>query len=301
MDYKKHVYTGIRAAESTLNSRIESNDFNYFYDCIDGFLDKNEERFFETFEEFGMQFENEYHISEIIQKIFYLRSEQGIVAFYKQSDIENFAAVVDAYYWLNLAFIKGYKANREIKGEFFQDVVFAALLAYCFYPHAVAATLDYLIADYNQSFKDEKERVPPQKRKYDKYYSFADVFQLLKVFLRTAGNDAFDFMIDVTIEERYQFAINHYLSEDPHVVNEVLERLAEFRVDNIGESYLDTFNHDCWKVFPLEMLSILICRKRNGLSNRGISHPLIAAFAPFIHEPAFFPVDELTKKLASHI
>ena len=301
MDYKKYLATQIKETESTLNSRIKSNDFNYFYNCINRFLEENEEIFSETFTEFGIQFENEYQIAEVIQKIFYVKSELGIIEFNKQSNIENFTKLVNAYYWLNLAFIKGYKTNREVKGEFFQDTVFAALLAYCFYPHALAATLNYLTVIYNESFKDEKEMVAPERRKYNKYYGYSDVFQLLRVLISMPENVAFKAMIDVPIDESYQFVIYHYLSEDRNLVNTVLERLAKFHVNKSGESYLDTFNHACWKVFPLELISILICRKRKGLSNEGISHPLIKTFIPFIYSTELLPADELTKKLEKKI
>ncbi|WP_346986255.1 hypothetical protein [Chryseobacterium sp. POE27] len=301
MNYKKYLNIQIKKTEANLNSRIKNNDFEFFYNCINEFIENDEEQFSQTFTELGMQFENKYNISGIIQKVFYLRSESEIVNFNKENNIEDFQKLLDAYYWLNLAFIKADQENHELKGEFFQDIVLASLLAYCFYPKALEKTLHYLQTEYNESLKEEKEKIAPEKRKYDKYYGYADVFQLLKELLSYEQNDTFKDMVDVAIENNYQFVINHYLSEDSNIVNEVLEKLAEFHFNNKGESYLDTFNHDCWKNFPIEMISILISRKRKGLSNEGINHPLISAFLPFIFETISLPNDELTKKLENKI
>lgn len=301
MNYKKYLDTQIKKTESNLSSRIRNNDFDFFYSCINEFIENDKDEFFQTFTELGMQFENKYTISGIIQKIFYVRSESEIVKFNKQPKIENFKQLLDAYYWLNLAFVKGCKENNELKGEFFQDTVFASLLAYCFYPQALEKTVHYLQAEYDESLKNENEKISPEKRKYDKYYGYADVFQLLKELLSQEKNGFFNEMVDETINSDYQFVINNYLSEDINIVNDVLEKLAKFHISNKGESYLDTFNHDCWKIFPLEMISILICRKRGGLSNEGVSHPLILSFIPFIYEVESLPDDQLTKSLESKI
>ncbi|BFO67570.1 hypothetical protein [Chryseobacterium sp. KCF3-3] len=301
MNYKKYLDTQIKKIESNLNSRINNNNFEFFYNCINDFIENDKEEFVEAFTEFGMQFENKYHISGILQKIFYVRSETNIVQFSKHSDSENFKKLLDAYYWLNMAFIKGYKENQELKGEFFQDTVFASFLAYSFYPQALEGTLDYLYAEYNESLKNESEKIAPEKRKYDKYYGYADVFQLLQSLISNDYHNSFKEMLKVSTDISYEFIINNYLSEDPNIVNEVLEKMAVFHINNKGESYLDTFNHDCWKIFPLEMISILMARKRKGLSNEGISHPLILNFLPFIFEVESLPKDELTKKLEHKI
>jgi len=300
MNYKKYLDIQIKKTESNLNSRIKNNDFEFFYNCVNDFIESDKEEFVEAFTEFGMQFENKYSISGILQKIFYVRSESGIVEFNKQADINNFRKLLDAYYWLNMAFIKAYKGNKELKGEFFQDTVFASLLAYSFYPQALESTLDYLYAEYSESFKNESEKIVPEKRKYDKYYGYADVFQLLKSLISNDHN-TFAKMLEVPVHVDYDFVIHNYLSEDPEVVNEVLEKMAVFHINNKGESYLDTLNHDCWKVFPLEMISILIGRRRRGLSNEGINHPLISHFLPFIFKVESLPNDEITKKLESKI
>lgn len=301
MNYKKYLDTQIKKIESNLNSRIKNNDFEFFYNCINDFIENDKEEFVEAFTEFGMQFENKYPISGILQKIFYVRSETNIVEFSKHSDSENLKKLLDAYYWLNMAFIKGYKGNQELKGEFFQDTVFASLLAYSFYPQALEGTLDYLYAEYNESLKNDSEKIAPEKRKYDKYYGYADVFQLLQSLISNDYHNSFKEMLKVPTDISYEFIINNYLSEDPNIVNEVLEKMAVFHINNKGESYLDTFNHDCWKIFPLEMISILMARKRKGLSNEGISHPLILNFLPFIFEVESLPKDELTKKLERKI
>ncbi|WP_426478247.1 hypothetical protein ACP3T3_01895 [Chryseobacterium sp. CBSDS_008] len=301
MNYKKYLDIQIKKTESNLNSRTKNNNFEFFYNCVNDFIENDKEEFVESFTEFGMQFENKYSISGILQKIFYVRSESSIVEFNKQADINNFRKLLDAYYWLNLAFIKAYKENQELKGEFFQDTVFASLLAYSFYPQALDHTLDYLYVQYNETLKDESEKIIPEKRKYDKYYSYADVFQLLKSLISSNHNTSFEKMLEVSVHADYEFAIKNYLSEDPEVVNEVLEKMAAFHINNKGESYLDTFNHDCWKIFPLEMISILIDRRRRGLSNEGINHPLISHFLPFIFEVGSLPNDEFTKRLESKI
>lgn len=301
MNYKKYVETQIKKTESNLSSREKNNDFGFFYNCINKFIENDKEEFSQTFTELGMQFENKYNISGIIQKVFYVRSERAIVEFNKQSGIENFKKLLDAYYWLNLAFVKGYNDNNALKGEFFQDTVFASLLAYCFYPQALEKTVHYLQAEYDESFKNENEKISPEKRKYDKYYGYADVFQLLKELLSQEKKVFFKEMVDVTINSDYQFVINNYLSKESDIVNDVLNKLAEFHITNKGDSYLDTFNHDCWKNFPLEMISILICRKRNGLSNEGVCHPLIVSIIPFIFEVDSLPDDELTKRLENKI
>ncbi|NSL86909.1 hypothetical protein ECE50_008710 [Chitinophaga sp. Mgbs1] len=261
------------------------------------FIGNDKDEFVQAFTEFGMQFENKYSVQDILQKIFYARAENGIVEFSQTPDAGHFKAILDAYYWLNLAFVKSYQEEQELKGEFFQDVVFASLLAYCFYPQALAKTVNYLEAEYKESFKAEADRKAPEQRKYDRYYGYGDIFQLLKVLVSDNHKGAFVEMISGTVETHYEFAIRNFLSEDPGVVNEVLEMLAQFHVNNKGESYLDTLNHDCWKVFPLEMMGVVICRQRKGLSNAGVSHPLIAAFLPFVFETESLPADELTRKL----
>ncbi|KMQ69161.1 hypothetical protein ACM39_03355 [Chryseobacterium sp. FH2] len=301
MNYKKYLDTQIKKTESNLSSRLKNNDFDFFYNCIHEFIEDDKEEFVQAFTEFGMQFENKYNVSGIIQKIFYEKSESAIIQFVKDTNIENFKKLANSYYWLNLAFIKGLKNKQDVKGEFFQDTVFASFLAYCFYPQALQKTLNYLETEYEQSLKEESEKILPEKRKYDKYYGYADVFQLLKELLSKEENYPFNEMIDVPVESHYDFAIKNYLSQDISVVNEVLEKLAQFHINNPGESYLDTFNHDCWKSFPLEMISILICRKRQGLSNEGISHPLIQPYLSFIFEAESLPHDELTKKLEEKI
>ncbi|CAI8876169.1 hypothetical protein [Chryseobacterium sp. IT-36CA2] len=301
MNYKKYLDTQIKKIESNLNSRTKNNDFEFFYNCINDFIENDKEEFIQAFTEFGMPFENKYYIPGILQKIFYVRSEIKIVEFSKKYDNESFIKLLDAYYWLNMAFMKGYKDSQELKGEFFQDTVFASLLAYCFYPQALEGTLDYLYAEYYELLKNESERIAPGKRKYDKYYGYADIFQLLQSLISNDYNNSFKEMLTVSADKSYEFIINNYLSEDPNVVNEVLEKMAAFHINNKGESYLDTFNHDCWKIFPLEMISILIARRKKGLSNEGISHLLISHFLPFIFEVEALPDDELTKRLESKI
>lgn len=301
MNYEKYISLQHKRTEENLSGRLKNNDFDFFYNCINEFIENGNEEFVKAFTEFGLQFENRYNVSGIIQKIFYVRSENSIVEFNKISDTHHFKGLLDSYYWLNLAFVKSYQEKKELKGEFFQDTVLASLMAYCFYPQALEKTLEYLKAEYNESFKDKSEKKLPEQRKYNLYYGYSDIFQLLKELLSQEDKNYFQDMIHVPVENHYTFVINNYLNEDINVVNEVLEKLAQFHINNKGESYLDTFNHDCWKIFPLEMISILICRQRKGLSNEGINHPLIDGFLPYIFELEYLPNDEITKKLENKI
>ena len=300
MSYRKYLITQIKKIESNYNNRIKSNGFDFFYDCVNEYIKFNTNKFEKCFIEFGMEFKNVYIISDIVQKIFYQKSEKAILHFNKEGNYENFIKLIDSYYWLNLAFAKSLNEKKELKGEFFQDIVFSTLISYCFYPQSLDSNLEYLNCEYSEYFKKEEEKTTLQNRKYSKYYGYSDVFQLLVAILKNEEN-IFDNYVLVDTNKDYKFVIDNYLNEDKEIANSVLEKLAKFHIENKGESYLDTFNNNYWKIFPIEMISILVARNKANISNEGVNHPLISQFTPYLFHNYFLPNDELTKNLESKI
>ena len=54
-----------------------------------------------------------YIISDIVQKIFYQKSEKAILHFSKEGNYEHFIKLIDSYYWLNLAFAKSLNEKKN--------------------------------------------------------------------------------------------------------------------------------------------------------------------------------------------
>ena len=266
----------VKEIKSDSETRDNTNDVKFYLNCIDEFINSGTKEFSYEFQEFGITFTNKYPLNDVINFLFYYKSENSIILFEENQTQKSFDNLVDAFSWLNLSFISAQDDETKQSGEFFQDIVFSCLFAYCFYPTSLKPTLNYL----NNYF--DQESINWSSKDFKNNYGYSDILQLLLFIL-----DQEDIPYNLRLKEQelisneYDFAIKNLLDEDEKVFSEVISKLSKFHIDNKGKSYLDTFNHDVWKYFPIELIAVFKFRKKNNLSNT-ISSNLINKFIPFI-------------------
>ncbi|WP_268847560.1 hypothetical protein [Flavobacterium aestivum] len=273
---KKYLTKVVGEIKSNFETRDNTNDVKFYLNCINEFINSGKKEFSYEFEEFGMTFTNQYPLNDIINFLFYYKSEKAIISFEENQTQNEFDNLVDAFSWLNLSFISAQNDEVKQSGEFFQDIVFSCLFAYCFYPSSLKQTLNYLNNYYDQ------ESINWSVEDFKNNYGYSDVLQLLQFILNREGI-AYNLKLkeQELINSEYDFVIKNLLDKDEKVFSEIISKLSKFHINNKGKSYLDTFNHDAWKYFPLELIAISKFRAKNNLSNT-INSDLINKFIPFI-------------------
>lgn len=293
MNYLKKVKKNI---QSDNESRQNSTDFTFHYACVEQYVQKSIVRFEYEFEELGMKFKNVYNIAEIINSVFYDRYEKSIVRFDEDKTEENFGLLLDSFCWLLFSLSMSKKEGKLLQGEFFQDIVLAALFAYCFYPKLLPDIIEYIHAYYTIECENWKER------DFKCYYGYSNIFQLLLFILKFEKSFDISMFKDVNIEQNYRYVLDHILSEDHDEVKEMYTVMANFHISDKDEDYLDVFNHSCWRYFPVEMFAVMLFRNRHSLASfDSFDNELIAYFMPYVFIDKSLPIDNLTKEIALKI
>lgn len=294
---KNNITKIINDIKSNYDSRIKyHDDISFKYDSITEFINFGKTQFAFTFEEMGMKFTNEYNIKDIVQSLFYLRSEESILDFENDRTKESFNSLLDSYSWLNLSIILSLKEKKIMSGEFFQDIVFACLFSYCYFPEVYKENFKYLEFYYQYESNNWSDA------DFNKNYGYADIFQLL-LFIALEEKIIEDISVfkKVKINTHYSFVLKNIFTNKDKTIEEVYKNLFAVRNSNSGSSYLDTFNHECWKYFPIEIISVLFFRKRNNIINNNFDDSFFDHFIPFLFTKNDIPNNELTKKMLQKI
>lgn len=79
----------------------------------------------------------------------------------------------------------------------------------------------------------------------------------------------------------YQKAIDNIETDDMILLQQLINELCQYRLDNSKGNYLLEFNGNVIEYFPIEILYLLKYRVQKGLSIDGIHHILIDEFLPY--------------------
>lgn len=88
-----------------------------------------------------------------------------------------------------------------------------------------------------------------------------------------------DIMANIT--PLYQKVIENINTDDMDLLQNIIDELCQYRLDNSKGNYLLEFNGNTVEYFPIEILFLLKYRVQNGYSVNGIHHILIDDFLPY--------------------
>ena len=101
------------------------------------------------------------------------------------------------------------------------------------------------------------------------------------------------------VNNAYKQIFETIFSEDVDVFRETILSMCDYHLANTRDSHLVEFNTLLWQYFPIEILVLLKERLKRGLSNDGISHPLLDDFLPYFMTE--FQISEQNKMIIGTI
>ena len=280
-----------------LNEYIKASDnaeHDFYYNSINDFIDNGITLFTRQALIFDELKDLNYNIQEIIASLYSIEIMPHIIEYDSKKDEDSFKKMLDIFYLRNLSIIEAYRQDKNAStiGSFFCDYIYAALLAYCYYPNRLDDILHALRFCYKHTFT---------KPFCFKHYGYNSVFQLLRFVVGSQYEYIFEEMKSVEMLPVYEYAINNILSEDVLMVNDVLNQLAKYHNTCPMNSYLDLHNHIEWRYLPLELFAFFKYRQYHHVSNDGIKNKLTNRFFPHFMMTVSLPETSLVKKIEDRL
>lgn len=159
-----------------LNEYIKASDnaeHDFYYNSINDFIDNGITLFTRQALIFDELKDLNYNIQEIIASLYSIEIMPHIIEYESKKDEDSFKKMLDIFYLRNLSIIEAYRQDKNAStiGSFFCDYIYAALLAYCYYPNRLDDILHALRFCYKHTFT---------KPFCFKHYGYNSVFQLLR-------------------------------------------------------------------------------------------------------------------------
>lgn len=237
------------------------------------------EKFSSAFEEFGETFITDYDAVGVLAGMAAYRSVQAAVDFTASPDQQRYDQLLAGLHYNIQALLKS-EQQHQIENSFFStDISLYTILAAIYFPQDVAGLLSYF------SFYVKEKNDLMDQPLYADLLGKKDVIPLMLFItatLDTALPDDVKQYVHPDITPVYRNAMDHLYSEDVAVVSAWISDMAEYHIAKSKSDWTLPFNHLIWQYFPVEIISLLVLRKRNGCNNSFIEHPLLNNFIPFI-------------------
>ena len=214
-----------------------------------------------------------------------------ISQFIKFSNKENYNKLLNAYFLKIIYFIAEKNYQKSLHNGFDTDRTLSLIfsMAYCdnTIQGEVMSVLDYY--KNNEKYKNEngikafygaKTILPLAYYFYNKNAKNQPwSFDLTNITDNKRNPVKVDIMANIT--QLYQKAIDNIETDDMALLQQIIDELCQYRLDNSKGNYLLEFDGNTVEYFPIEILFLLKYRVQKGHSIDGIQHILIDDFLPY--------------------
>lgn len=243
---------------------------------------------------FGEEEKTEFESLGVIEKQVYgFAIPEAILNFSEKKNSKTYQQLVTAYYRESLLQIAAAKKDQFLDGILHTDLALSTIFAATYFPEKAKLVGGHLL-NFLKAHKERFEIYPP-----DLEFGYGSTVFLAAYLLEqtelAAGIKNFCKKPVPAVES----ALADLYSTDEKKVNNWVDQLAKFHLDNSKDDLTLPFNHERWQFFPIEIISLLQLRSQKGLGNDFIKNQLVADFIPFLKESV--SVDEETKLLESRV
>ena len=251
---------------------------------------------------FGEEKTINVHILSVLHSITYREKIPfAILEFTKTSNQLNFNKLINSYYYDSLLHILALKEKTFVSGLLVSDIALSFIFCSIFFPDDLDLISKQLVNVLNDYLKREKENPKLQRGEFGRSSTIYLAAYLASYFkLKEISDILLDFC-KKNIQSDYFKAINDINFLKDNFEYTCIEGMLNFHINNSKSDLTLPFNHELWQYFPIEVLSLLILRERNGLKNEKIeSSNFIRLFIPYIYEKNIV-LDAETQKVKSRI
>lgn len=247
---------------------------------------------------FGEEEKMDFNSLSVIEKQVYGFSiPESILAFSESKNSKNYQQLVNAWYRESLLQITAGNNNQFLDGILHTDLALSTIFTAAYFPEKAKSVGSHLL-NFLKAHKERFEIYPP-----DLEFGYGSTVFLAAYLLDQTGESPLAAGIKSFCKNpvpAYESAIGDLYSADEKKVNDWVDLLVKFHLDNSKDDLTLPFNHERWQFFPIEIISLLKLRVQKGLSNDFIKNQLVVDFIPFIKETAV-SVDEETRLLESRV
>ncbi|WP_282147862.1 hypothetical protein [Algibacter lectus] len=226
---------------------------------------------------------------------------KGIVLF---NNDRNYLDLLNGYYVIILYNILNLKNKQLAPAVLSTDLSLIFILALTYFPKESDLVGRQLIRflNYHKSREEEKKHY---KGRMKEMFGYSDVVWLSSIISKYYGKEDLSKEINEycnkTINPTYKKAIDNLFSKDKSVVNEWVNELVEFHIKNSKSDLTLPFNHEEWQYYPIEIISLLEIRLREGLEIDFIENEFLEHFLPYLGITIPIKLDEFTLNLKNRI
>ncbi|WP_118975790.1 hypothetical protein [Taibaiella koreensis] len=295
-DEKDFLKRLLKSIEKSFSSRQYDPDYVQFLEASEtSFIRMNKEEFTTTFEEFGETFTTTFDVLGILENVGSLHIEAAILHFQKRQDQHSFDQLINSYYYFILLQLRAQREQLLASAVFLPDIVLSMLLSALYFPQDFPT-----LADYFSLYKQQEKELSPNLAGRSAVYTH--LFPLYSFVVEKTNINDINTIASVSTSPAaniYQAAMDHVFSSDEDTVCNWVNDMVAFHIAGSKDDWTLPFNNLIWQYFPVEILSLLTLRAKNGLSNNFINNPLIKTFIPFIDQQ--FELSEKSQLLRSRV
>jgi|GEM_PF-3235934 len=242
-----------------------------------------------------------YDILDIygLVKGFYL--SKGIKEF---SDKKQYQNLLKGFFYIILNNILNLKKEKINSGILGADLSLMYILSLTYFPQEADLIGKQLIRfiKYHKAKEEEKKHY---KGRMKEIFGYSDVVWLSSVISKYYGKELLSKEIreycNSIINPTYKKAVDNLFSKDQLVVNKWVNELVEFHIQNSKSDLTLPFNHEEWQYYPIEIISLLEVRLKEGLKIDFIENDFIKEFLPHLGIDLPVKLDDFTLKLKNRV
>lgn len=252
----------------------------------------NLEELYITWEARGEIQSDDYDQYDMIDS--YLIFQYDLVSqFIKSPNQETYNQLLNAYFLKIIYFIAEKNYQKSTQNGFDTDRTLSLIFAMMYCDNTIQSEMMQVL----QYYKDHQNDDCDEDEEGNDFYGAKTILPLAYYFYgQNTQNQAWSFdLTNITdsngkpvkadimanITPLYQKAIDNIETEDMALLQQIIDELCQYRLDNSKGDYLLEFNGNTVEYFPIEILFLLKYRAQKGHSIDGIHHELIDEFLPY--------------------
>ncbi len=248
---------------------------------------------------FGEEKEMEYDYLDIFHFVRAYYESKYILTF-EESGITH--ALLEGYYLKILRQVAYAKIGKFESGILSTDLTLMYIATLIFHPNESKIIGNHLIGFLDSHIAGMRRS---WKTKLDRLFGFSNICPLASFIARDKGHDTIADKLDEyktnPLHDYYAYAINNIYSNDKEIVLKLINDMVDFHLRNSKNDLTMPFNHEEWRYFPIEIISLLRLRKEKGLEVSFISNPLIDKFMSLMEINLPIPTSAFISKLRARI
>lgn len=278
----------VKSVDNLANNGIDMPITNQ---CRDALL-KNIHTIDVAWREMGNDYTDTYDQYDMIDRCLIFQYDL-ISQFIKFPNQETYNQLLNAYFLKIIYYIAEKNYQKSTQNGFDTDRTLSLIFAMMYCNNAIQGEMMKVLEYYKHHRNDDCD----EDEEDNDFYGTKTILPLAYHFYdKNTQNQAWSFdLTNITdsnskpvkanimanITPLYQKAIDNIETDDMTLLQQIIDELCQYRLDNSKGNYLLEFNGNIVEYFPIEILFLLKYRVQKGYLIDGIHHELLDEFLPY--------------------